>query len=354
MITLLGLISAPTYAQADTSVEGLQKSVANLLESSQIEDSMKANQQRAARTVEGIDSAAVARTQAGMPRLNEFVGKIKYGTHNTVSKDGEQIVTLLRSTASDPANATEALKQIQALARAKNPEAMNFVGFVLAHGLFGNPKDPTLAARYFAAAAAANYQPAVYNLAIQAAYGNARDGLIQAASYISKAASIAPDASQRVCGFGAFLAYRRNDLPQAMQLSRGCGSALTNIPRAMGQTTEPLAKRIDWLRTSIATGVDDGYGLLEKLTRAHAENDEQHLFCKYSLLNRVHQQRTAIEPAQLLDYATQCHDHFAPTGDRSASAQAMRDQAIKSISAFGSTEEPMLKKLRAANHFHYG
>lgn len=353
---LLGLISSPSPAQQQpgTTVERLQESIANLLGSSQIEDSMKANQRRAAKTVEGIDSSAISRTQATMPKFNDFVGKIKYGTHNTVSKNGEQIVALLRATATDPARSTEALKQIQELARAKNPEALNFVGFVLTHGLFGNAKNPTLAAQYFGAAAAANYQPAIYNQAIQAAYSKDRDALPQAAGHISRAAAIAPDASHRVCGLGAFLAYRRGETQQALQLSRGCGSALTNIPRAVGETTEPLAKRIDLLRMSIATGVDDGYSLLEKLTRAHAESDEQYLFCKYSLLRRVHQQRTPSDPAQLTEYATQCHDHFAPRGDRSPATQTMRDQAIRSISTFGTTEEPMLRKLRASNRFHYG
>jgi len=351
-IALWAAMCAPASAQQ--SIETLQKSVSDLLQSSQIEDSMKANRERAAATVNGIDAGAVARSQSSMPKLNEFVGKIKYGTHNTVSKDGEQIVSLIRSTAADPAHAQDALKQIQGLARQNNPEALNFVGFVLAHGMFGNAKDPSLAAKYFNAAAAANYQPALYNLAITAAYSGARDGIPQATAFITRASGIAPDSSSRVCGFGSFLAYRRGDMQAALQLAHGCGSALTSIPRAMGVTTEPLANRIELLRTSIATGLDDGYGLLEKLTRAHAESDEQFLFCKYSLLNRVRQQRVAVDGAQLLDYATQCHDHFAPAGERSAQVLALREQAIKSITAFGATEETVMRKLRASNHFHYG
>ncbi|MGC7532727.1 hypothetical protein ACPWML_27275, partial [Pandoraea pneumonica] len=78
----------------------------------------------------------------------------------------------------------------------------------------------------------------------------------RAAALIDKASSIASDGSFRVCGFGAFLSYRRGDSERSARYSKNCFSALANIPKALYDERTTTPQKIGLLRESIATGID--------------------------------------------------------------------------------------------------
>jgi len=351
LLVLLALCLAVGQAQAaSTGTGSITGAFTDLFQGGQFESAMKNNQQQNSEVAGSVTPEVVSDTQSKLPGFNDFIGKIRYGTHNTVSKNGEQVVTLIRSLTTDPAQKDKTLRQLQSLAKANNPEALNFVGFVLANGLFGASRNQTRAVEYFKASAAANYQPAIFNLALDASYnGQGKEPLARASMYISRASSLAPDSSSRVCGLASFLNYRQGDLNNAIRYTKGCGSALGGLPIAVSDTTLPLLKRIGLLRTSLGTGVNDAYPLLERLSRSSAENDNQYLYCKYSLLNRVRHQ----PDIEIKDLAARCYDQFTHLNPKEKPDLNRRNQAIGGIASFVATEKIALEQLRASNHFHY-
>lgn len=345
----LGILTLPMQAGAAEGIDLTDQSNAftTLLQSNQIETEMKEQQRRNTDVVNGVTPDMVTNTQNRLPRFNDFMGKIKYGTHNVVSKNGEQIVALIRSLAIHPEQSENILRQIQGLAKAKNPEALNFVGFVIANGLFGATINQDRANEYFRAAAASGYQPALYNLALDAAYnGRDHDALAQASDYIIRASNVALDSSSRVCGFASFLFYRQGDSNKATHFTLGCSSALNGLSLATTQPYPPADKRIALLRASIGAGVNDGYALLEQITRESATTDNQYLYCKYALLNRFRQQ----PQLSLNKAASQCYDKY--TTDDKPNANR-RNQVIGAITSFVYTEKTALEQMRAANNFRY-
>jgi TPR repeat protein len=347
---LLALCFAQT-ATADT--EGISGAINRFFQGGQIESAMKQNQQQNADIANSVTPEVVSETQNSLPKFpkfNDFIGKIKYGTHNTVSENGEQVVTLIRSLATNPERKESTLQQLVTLARARNPEAMNFAGFALANGLFGTTKNQARAVEYFKAAAEANYQPAIYNLAINAAYGGqGKESLAQAATYITRASNIAPDGSARVCGFASFIYYRLRELRDAGHYTQGCSSALAGLPLAVSNSTLPSAKRIALLRTSISTGVNDAYPLLERVAQENAVNDNEYLYCKYYIFNRVRAQPQLAAK----DLAAQCYDKYTHVDASAKIDTNRRNQAILGITSFVYSERLALEQLRASNHFHY-
>ena len=339
-----------TQAQTSSANGSIPGAVTDLLQGGQIEAAMQKNQQQNAAIAASVTPDVVLDTQSKLPRFNDFIGKIRYGTHNTVSSNGEQVATLIRSLATDPANKDAALRQLVSLAKAKNPEAQNFIGFVLINGLFGATKNRVLAVEYFKAAAAANYQPAIYNLALDAAYHRpGKESIALATTYIARASNIAIDSSSRVCGFASFLHYRQGDMSKAIHYAHECGSALAGIPVALSDSTLPLTKRIALLRTSTATGVNDAYPLIVRLTRESANNDNQYLYCKYNLLDRMR-----LQPQLKLDeLAARCYDQFTHVDRNEKPDPNRRSQALGGITSFVYTEKLALDQMRAANHFHY-
>lgn len=344
---LLILCFAQTVLAEPDSISG---AITQFFQGGQLESAMKQNQQQNAATVNSVTPEVISNTQSSLPKFNDFIGKIRYGTHNTVSDNGEQVVTLIRSLATDPEHKDNTLRQLLSLARARNPEAMNFAGFVLANGLFGATKNQARAVEYFKAAAEANYQPAIYNLAIDAAYGgHGRDSLAQAATYITRASNIAADGSARVCGFASFIYYRLGELRDAGHYIQGCSSALAGLPLAVSSPSLPSSKRIALLRTSIGTGVNDAYPLLERVAYENAGNDNEYLYCKYYLFNRVRAQpQLAVN-----DVAAQCYDKYTHVDPKAKPDANRRNQAILGITSFVFSERLALDQLRASNHFHY-
>jgi len=349
------LCFAAIHAQAQTPASGSSNTglFSDLFQGGQLETLMQKNQQQNASVANSVTPEVVSETQSKLPKLTgltDFIGKIRYGTHNTVSQNGEQVVTLIRSLTTDPTKKDSILHELQLLVKANNPEALNFFGFVIANGLFGATKNQARAVEYFKYAAAANYQPAIYNLAINTAYsGQGKETLPRAITYITRASSIAQDSSFRVCGFASFLYYRQGDMISAKHYANGCGSALVGLPIAVSDSTLSLTKRIALLRTSIGTGVTDGYPLLERLSRDSSDKDNQYLFCKYSLLNR-----SRLQPQLVLhDLAERCYDQFTHINQHEKIDQNRRPQAIGGITSFVATEKIELDQLRSSNHFHY-
>lgn len=199
-------------------------------------------------------------------------------------------------------------------------------------------------------AAAFNYQPAIYDLAVAAAYGKGqRPDAGTASALISQAAAIAPDASYRVCGFGAFLSYRQGDQQRALTYTKSCWSDLAGIPKALYNDQVTPNQRVMLLRASIATGVDDGYGLLARVTH-DAGPEPQYLACKYMLVDKY---RRTLNGNTLKDDAVSCYRQSgsAPTDPKEALLKL--NTVVPGIIGFVPTEIRALEKSRASNKFHY-
>lgn len=325
-----------------------------ILDTPAFNDQVEQSKRQNANTLSAITPEFLAQTISNLPKIGQMGREMRFGRHKTVSQDGEKIIDLIQVAASasrSPKERTEALRTLQELSQRKVPEAVNFIGFVNEYGLFGARKEMRTALQYYRAAAAAGYQPALYNLALAEAYGKqGRQDLAQAAQYIANAFSYGEEASSRVCGFGSFINYRRGDLQAALRFTKGCNSPLIALPMALADRTQSQEKRIDGLRKSIATGADDGFELLERITRDTAGKDDQFNFCKYSLLNRY---RITEKYDHLQGDAARCYEQYASKLKDQNKETSRRQLIIPGIASFVSTEIVALKDMRKSNHFHY-
>lgn len=329
-------------------VKGFAESTFN---SPVFKDLVAGYQQQNTSVVKSITTDVVERTKALLPKANQLGERLRYGDHNVVSNDGEAVVMwMIEAANATPERRKALLEKLAGLSARGIPEAQTFEGFVAEYGLFGSQKDLGSAVRMYRSAAAQNYQPAVYNLAIAAAYGKLQQpDVTSARSYASQAAAIAPDASYRVCGFASFLSYRQDDRARAMQYAQSCWSDLAGIAKAQYDGRVTTAERVTMLRNSIGTGLDDGYSLLEKITR-EVGAEPQYLACKYALVNRYRQSRVKNT---LRDDAVRCYRQYGvPTDPKEAALRF--NMVVPAIIGFVPTEIRALEKLRASNKFHYG
>lgn len=286
-----------------------------------------------------------------LPKISEFIGEVRFGNHNVLSKDGERTIWLIRSLAgTDDKLRQAALVKLQVMSKQGVPEAVNFEGFAHEYGLFGAAKDIGLAAKFYAAAATAGYQPGLYNEAVLAAYGRlSAPDLNASATFLQSAAAVARDASGRVCGLGAFIDFRRKDQPDALAFAKGCNSPLAALPLSLADTGAADAERIQALRKSIATGVNDGYGLLETVTSRNAGTDRQFSYCKYALVNRYRGRNTR----GVRDDALRCYDLVTARSGNAGADAATRQQVASGIATFVPGELAALRAMRASNKFRY-
>lgn len=349
---LLALLSRSACAQDEpttpASVKGFAESTFNSALFKGIVSSYHAQN---AAVVNSVNDIAIAQAKAALPQSSEIGNKLRYGTHNVVSNDGETIVMWMISlTTANGADREKFLAKLRDLAARHNPEALTFMGFVSEYGLFGAPKNESNAIDLYRAAAAFNYQPAIYNLAVASAYGkDGRADINNAVALISQASAIAPDASYRVCGFGAFLSYRQGNRQEAIRYTQSCWSDLASIPKALYDDQVTPTQRVMLLRNSIATGIDDGYPLLEQVTH-DAGSEPQYLACKYMLVNRYH---SSLNGNTLKDDAVKCYQQSAPPLSDPKMKLVRLDTVVPGIIGFVPTEIRVLAKLRASNHFHY-
>lgn len=296
---------------------------------------------------------AIDEIKASLPKFAQIGGQLKYGEHIVVSKEGQEIIGLIRSlTNKPPSEIGPTLRRIQEFASKGNPEASHFLGFAYEFGIFGLSKQIGLAVNYYQSAAASNYQPAFYNLALIAAYGKGGAAESEKAlRYISRAQSLANDTSGRVCGMASFLSFRAGNHQEASRYSRGCSSPLAHLARASLGEAETLGQRVAWLRDSIATGIDDGYAQIAKISRSQVKNDNNFTFCKYALVNRYYKSQ---DFKKLREDATQCVDQMAKAMDNNQGAMSLREQVISGITSFVPTEITTLSNMRKSNRFHFG
>jgi len=312
------------------------------------------NQQRLNQTsIANTTPSVVEQVSATLPKLAQIGGQLKYGEHIVVSPEGPEIIALIRSLITKPqAEQRATIARLQEFAMNGKPEAIHFLAFCLENGLYGLSKNQGQAAKYYQTAAAQNYQPSVYNLGLIAAYG--RNGtppdFERGLAWMAKAMTLANDTSGRVCGLASFLAYRTNRQVEALKYAKGCNSALAHIPRASLGDTESLPTRVGWLRDSIATGADDGYTLIPKISRPLIKTDNNYTFCKYVLINRHY--RKATTP-NVKEEATRCVDQLGKLVGGEKGWVVQREQIISGVSSFVPMEIETLKNMRKSNKFHY-
>lgn len=323
------------------------------LNSQALKNETKNQEQTNQSVVANTTPSVVEQMSSKLPILARIGGQLKYGEHIVISREGSEIIDLIRSLITNPQNEQRAaIARLQEFAMEGKPEAVHFLGFCFEHGLYGAPKNLEQALKYYQRAASQNYQPSLYNLGLIAAYGksgNAPDpekGL----AWMAKAMTLANDTSGRVCGLASLLAFRTNRNPEALRFSRGCNSALAHIPRASLGDNESLPNRVAWLRDSIATGADDGYSLLVKISKPLMKTDNNFTFCKYALINRHY--RSAV-PSNIKEEAARCFDQLSKSVGGNAVWATQREQIIAGVASFVPMEIETLKNMRRSNKFHY-
>jgi TPR repeat protein len=352
-LCLAASLSGNANAQAQPLTPDAVKGFAQSSFNSPVFGQLEANYHRQSKSVvQSISDFAVAQANAMLPKAKVLGERIRYGDHNVVSNDGEIMIAWMIELANAPfAQRNVLLSKLGALSERNIPEAMTFEGFVAEYGLFGTPMNLHRALQLYSTAAASNYQPAIYDLAIASAYGKDQPSdLNEALGFVGRAASIALDSSYRVCGFGAFLSYRTGDREQAMRYAKSCWSALAGIPRALYDPSENESQRITLLRASITTGIDDGYALLAQVTH-NAGADPQYLACKYMLVNRY---RISLLANTLRNDAVRCYQQSGNTPTDATQALLRYNTVVPGIIGFVPTEVRALAQERASNHFHYG
>ena len=323
------------------------------LNSQAIKNETKNQQQLNQASIASTTPSVVAQVSAALPKLAQIGGQLKYGEHIVVSPEGPEIIALIRSlvTRQQPEQKA-AIARLQEFASSGKPEAVHFLGFSFEHGLFGAPKSIGEATRYYQLAAAQNYQPSLYNLGLIAAYGKTGNtpDVERGLAWLAKAMTLANDTSGRVCGLASFLAYSTNRQPEAVRFAKGCNSALAHIPRASLGDTESLPIRVGWLRDSIATGADDGYSLIAKISKPLVKTDNNYTFCKYVLINRYRQKATL---PNIKDEASRCVDQVGKMVGNEQGWSVQREQIIAGVTSFVPMEIETLKNMRKSNKFHY-
>ena len=367
VVLTLALVGSAAAGLASAQAGAGMPDIGKLLQGPGFDGEVQRQQQRNAAVSASLPTTMPAVPPSWLSTVNQRGAELRYGNHNVVSKDGEKTVWLIRSMATATgAQRVTLMQELQLRVAVRQPEALNFMGFAAEHGVFGESRDLGRAWDFYRTAAAAGYQPAIYNLALASAYGrragdahDARPDLEQAAALLGRAASVAPDVSSRVCGMGAFVNFRRRAAADALRLANGCGSPLAALPREQADTTPLTPQRLEALRRASATGVRDAYVLLEEVTRRNAQIDPQYLYCKYALLNRY---RQPVAVSVLRDSAGRCYDSVpqrngAPAAGQSASTNpelTRRDQVVDGIANFVPAERAALEALRTSSHFHYG
>ena len=294
----------------------------------------------------------INQARASLPQLGVIGNRLKYGSHHTVSQNGEEIIDLIRSLIQAPSTQQNSiLSKLQVFAKNNVPEALHFFGFIFEYGLFGADKNLSKAVQYYQSAASFNYQPALYNLAIMSAYGRSgKVDLEKSRRLIRQAYALGNESSYRVCGFASFLSYRFDLQNEAQRYAHRCVSPLANLSLATQNNELPLAKRVSLLRDSLATGVDDAYRLIVRITQPFKATDNNYTFCKYALVDRYRNKTTFN---RLQDDALRCvaqAKNFAYTDSKN---KLLYDQIIRGIAGFVPVEINALAHIRRSNPFHY-
>ncbi len=324
-----------------------------LLSSAEIDKTIQTQKEQNTSVVNSVGVDAVKKAHAALPKFAHLGEQLKYGAHVVVSEKGEEIISLIRSlTQGQASERNRTLQQLQAWSQQGLPEAQHFFGFAFEYGLFGAPQDMHKAVQYYQAAAAAHYQPALYNLALVAAYGRSGKVDSDAARRIARRAyDLGFESSARVCGLSSFLNYRAGFQAIAQKTAQHCLSPLAHFALAVYDESMALPKRVSLLRDTLSTGIDDAYALITRVSKPLIATDNSYTFCKYTLVQRYRNQ--TVFPG-LQEAATRCVHQTGRFSNTDANTRVLRDQVIAGVAAFVPTEISTLVSMRQSNHFHYG
>lgn len=293
-------------------------------------------------------------TRVRLPQIkdiNQATVNLRFGRHVVVSKDGEDIIDLIRSTATaSPGERPALLGKLQALASRGAPEALNFMGFILEYGLFGAQSDMDSAVQYYKSASL-NYQPAIYNLALACAYKrDPSSGCIKPTALMATAFKAAQESSYRVCGMASFLSFREKNTEAALAYAKNCYSPLANLAKAAADTRSTMPERVKLLRDTLATGVDDAYDVIDRITQAEPSLNNNSLHCKYKLVRRYMKEN---KPADLRSAARKCLTSSSKSTPANTKPATPDESIVAGVAGFVSVEIEQLKKMRATSTFHY-
>ena len=366
---VLGLHTTPAWPQAP---ENFSERIRGLLGSERVQSETDRQKRTNAQIIANVPTPTVvplyqttpssspSTAQATSPAAtwltnNLLVGvqQLRYGRHNTVSANGETLIESFRqSLTGTAAQQAQAWADVKTWASQGVPEATHFLGFVVELGLKGQPPDAALAARYYAQAAARGYQPALYNLGLQAGYGRGtRQDLAMATRFMTQAAERGSDDSLRVCGMGSYLALRAQNFAAASRLAQHCDSPLATLVDVHNNPVGITPQRVAALRQVIATGADDGYAALENLGRANIASDRQLLYCKYRLLGQL---RSQAELTDVRARALTCVSQARSSLPKDLAQSTSDAQLVDALASFVVAERAALQTLRDSDTFRYG
>lgn len=371
-VALAALTATCTTAQAQASSDLNAQEIHRILDSAALKAQADQIAKNNARLIGSIPTPSVTPTEPapGRPlaplanqvqRLGTFVGQdlaqLRNGRHNVVSADGEETVLHIRTCVTGAASTRQtACTELKQRAARQEPEALAFMGWIVELGLLGQKADARLAQRYYQAAAARQYQPALYNLALQTGYGRTGPADLRAAQRLmERATEQGADYSLRVCGMGSYIAYRAGDQASAMRFADQCPSALTSLARAKARPIASDPKLVDDLRQSIGAGADDAYGALVELGRTNIRTDRQLLYCKYRLLDQYRASPTSEMNGPVFEQAVRrCTDEARPYLPKDMAAGIAGEQMALSLATFVRTERTALQVMRNSNRYHWG
>jgi TPR repeat protein len=301
--------------------------------------------------VQATSSQVIEKVKEGFPKFDDLGTHLRLGETITVSEEGKTVIaTIRRLPKAKPSEQQAIVQQLAGFASAGVPEAVHFMGFLHETGMFNAVKNPAKAYQLYSVATSKRYAPSAYNQALMQAYGrlSAADSA-RAISLLSLSYAMARDTSGRVCGMLSFLTYRAGSFKESFAAAQGCGSPLANLARAT-DSSQPLPQRVTWLRDSLATGVDDGFTALAKVTRQDAKTDPNGTFCKYVLVAKHFYK---APPKNLRAEAQQCLNFVAKDLGAWTGPLSYQEQMVAGVSGFVPAEIGELRKLRQANRFRY-
>lgn len=341
-------------AQGSSDLSEIDKHIDRTLNGKEVLQASKDQQRQNQGILKSISEDVIAKTQAVLPKLNQIGAQLRYGDHKTVTNNGDAVIWHIRRVASGTdKEKSEAISALRNYAQNNVPEAIHFFGFAHAYGLFGFEKNLQTSKSFFKTAAAWNYQPSVFNLAIFSAYGmDGKPDLAYAVTQINKAYEMGPESSYRVCGIASFLNYRIGNGTLSARQATGCPSPLAYVSIALTNPAKhTLAKRIEQIGATISTGIDDGYRMLEMITYpSDGKHDPQYTYCKYAIINRMR-----IDPAHsnYMTLSTACINTIDKIVAPSQYTKANRANIIKGVAVSAESTAKHLKTLRSSNKTRY-
>ncbi len=291
------------------------------------------------------------RVKAQLPRI---ISEVKFGPHITVSKNGEQIIDQIRALATQTGKSrVELLNSISESARLGTPEAQNFIGLAYEIGLFGVSRNIERATAFYKAAASKEYPPAVFNLGLVMFYAKGGVGSDQnARTLLTRSAQMAKGIDKfRTCGMASFVNYQFKKMDLALENSIDCDSPLANLAK-VGSLSMTTPDKIRALRFFSETGANEGFALLEKVSKDSNVKDDNYPYCTWHIFN-TYLGRVSVSSKNIRTDATQCIATYL-RGDREDPVIKMSASlAVTSVIASVNAEVLNLKKLRALNRVHY-